>query len=370
MGGTALGFQAKRLNKSEYETMYARIARNLCDLASIPTANTERHLHDPEFVRDTLIVTLIPSYRQKADFGDMDVLLQAEPEVIQRIREKTGEVFPDWSGDIYSNGEVTSVGIKVPGGVAQLDIIYTGTDYQRHSAAYSYFAYNDLGNLIGRLAHRMGFKFGHTGLSYTLRDEASNHVYGEYHFDMSHGDILGFLGLDPARYMAGFDKLEDIFEFVASSPYFHPDIYLLDNVNAVSRIRDKKRKTYMTFLDWLEKRGPQETDLVLDAEGKKKFKEFMLRSTMLADHVFADWVQEVQFSHSEAQYAKLFWNGGLVMNWTGLKGKELGEFITEFRTFVEGDSTLSFNEWAILMGCKAKDFTLDFYVNDWKDQKR
>ena len=91
---------------------------------------------------------------------------------------------------------------------------------------------------------------------------------------------------------------------------------------------------------------------------------------MLADHVFADWVQEVQFSHSEAQYAKLFWNGGLVMNWTGLKGKELGEFITEFRTFVEGDSTLSFNEWAILMGCKAKDFTVDYFVNYWKDQKR
>ena len=354
MGGTALGFQATRVPAAEVEDLFDQVARNICDLFP---GEYEVAVED------------VPAYATKADFGDIDVLLHGPAKYMERIKNDPGAVFPNWSGHIYKNKGVVSVGIKHGDGIVQVDIIATGEDWNKHMAAYSYFAYNDLGNLMGRIAHRMGFKFGHEGLSYMLRDEASGHVYGEYKFDMAHTDILEFLGLESSRWEAGFQTLEDIFEFVASSPYFHPDIYLLDNVNAVSRIRDKKRKTYMSFLDWLERRGPRETDLTFRFDSDKwRFREYLFRSKRMSDPAFSEWVQEVKFAHAESQYAKTFFDGVRVMEWTGLSGKELGAFLDDFRVFIEGDSVLTFSEFVVMMQGNIRQFAMDFF-NQWKEDR-
>lgn len=352
MGGTALGFQAARIPAAEVGALYDQVASNICDL----------------FPGEYEVVTsMIPAYATKPDFGDIDVLLHGPAKYMERIKGDPGAVFPNWSGHIYNNGGVVSVGIKHGGGIAQVDIISTGEDWGKHMAAYSYFAYNDLGNLMGRIAHRMGFKFGHEGLSYMLRDETTGHVYGEYKFDMAHSDILEFMGLDATRWEAGFQTLEEIFEFVTSSPYFHPAIYLLDNVNAVSRIRDKKRKTYMTFLDWLERRGPRETDLEFRTDADKRiFREYLFRSKMLSDPDFATWVQGVKFAHAETGYAKVFFDGARVMEWTGLSGKELGAFLGDFRDHVEARSVLTFSEFVVMMQGEIRQFAMDFF-NQWKE---
>ncbi|WP_457824345.1 hypothetical protein, partial [Staphylococcus aureus] len=63
------------------------------------------------------------------------------------------------------------------------------------------------------------------------------------------------------RANGGFRNLLDIFQFVVSSPYANLDIYLLENRNHKSRIRDSKRPTYNAFLDWLE----QQTDATIPA---------------------------------------------------------------------------------------------------------
>jgi hypothetical protein len=65
---------------------------------------------------------------------------------------------------------------------------------------------------------------------------------------------LFFLGYDPERFREGFENLEDIFKYVAGSRYFNRDIFLLENRNAQSRIRDRKRPTYTKFLTWCEDR--------------------------------------------------------------------------------------------------------------------
>ena len=349
-----MGFEATRIPAADEEDLFNQVARNICDL------------FPGEY---EVVVSMIPAYATKPDFGDIDVLLHGPAKYMERIKNDPGAVFPNWSGHIYKNEGVVSVGIKHGDGIVQVDIIATGEDWAKHMAAYSYFAYNDLGNLMGRIAHRMGFKFGHEGLFYMLRDEASGHVYGEYRFDMAHSDILEFMGLDASRWEAGFQTLDDIFDFVASSPYFHPDIYLLDNVNAVSRVRDKKRKTYMSFLDWLERRGPRETDLKFRFDpDQRRFKEYLFRSKMMSDPAFADWVQEVKFDHAESQYAKVFFDGYRVSEWTGLSGKELGAFLDDFRAFVEGDSVLTFSEFVIMMQGGIRQFALDFY-KQWKEER-
>src|SRR3546814_18901157 len=62
------------------------------------------------------------------------------------------------------------------------------------------------------------------------------------------------MGYSPDGLDQGFETPEDIYSFVASSPFFSSDIFLLENRNAKARMRDKKRKMYMEFLLWCEAR--------------------------------------------------------------------------------------------------------------------
>lgn len=58
--------------------------------------------------------------------------------------------------------------------------------------------------------------------------------------------------MDPARFHQGFNELEDIFEFVMSSPFFHKDWFLFENRTSDQRARDKKRKNYVAALEYFE----------------------------------------------------------------------------------------------------------------------
>ena len=66
----------------------------------------------------------------------------------------------------------------------------------------------------------------------------------------------------------------------------------------------------------------------------------------------------------------MFYNGLLVAEWTGLKHRELGAFMADFRQFVEGDSNFTFDEFVILMGPKLKEFLLTHFREDWNERKK
>jgi hypothetical protein len=101
---------------------------------------------------------------------------------------------------------------------------------------------------MGRVAHKQRFKFGHDGLWYMFRE--GTHAFRDLLLTRDVDTALGFLGYDPQRFAQGFDMLQEIFEYASSSVFFNADIYPLDNRNHRSRVRDRKRKTYMEFLEW------------------------------------------------------------------------------------------------------------------------
>ena len=70
----------------------------------------------------------------------------------------------------------------------------------------------------------------------------------------STGKILTFLGFDVNGFCDGFDTLEDIFEYVITSKYFNKDIFSFENLNHINRTRNRKRKVYAQFLEYLDKR--------------------------------------------------------------------------------------------------------------------
>lgn len=267
----------------------------------------------------------IAAYRQKPDFGDLDVLVdsrvfQSMPpqSVVEALSNTYGSALP-W----VKNGPVLSVGLPLPGDGQCLQLDLISTPAVEFDFSLSYFSWNDMGNLVGRVAHKMGLKFGHDGLWLPLRD--GTNLHDELLVTRDFGRALSFLGFDAERWREGFDCLDDIYQFVARGERFNPDIYPLEHRNHTARVRDKKRPVYMGFLRWIEAqptlyRYPWQQD----------------KSTYLPEVMTAFPVLQAEYDRSLARLAqtkaiRACFNGEVVAEVTGLAGKSLGAFIAHFK---------------------------------------
>lgn len=310
MGGKALGVagvQSIRLAAREYQSATTVILDQL--RTGFPEAK----------------FTLVPAYANKADFGDADVLVSCEPVVWENLLKSLDDLPK------YKNGKVFSYGHMIDGKYFQVDLIYCGATEEEMTTELHYYGFNDLGNLVGRLAHTIGFKYGHKGLAYMLRaPSCREQVIADLHVTCDTKTIHGLLGLDHERFKQGFDELEDIFQWIAASKYFHPRIYLLENVNAVSRIRDAKRKTYNAFLEWSA--ALDDSKFVDYNDGAKESLRGHTLYEMLTSHrEFAIAYNDAMAKFHKKDLAAQFFNGELVKELTGLEGKELGIFMKRIK---------------------------------------
>ncbi|MNR71918.1 hypothetical protein D3C71_25970 [compost metagenome] len=322
MGGNALkNTTTRRLNRPEFEATAKEVVRVLRECFPGTRVDT------------------IPAYRAKADFGDLDVLMETEGLNAggggEQLQALARERF--YATDKYKNGNVLSFDYRAtreqtePG--FQVDVIHmAATSYD---FALGYFSYNDLGNLIGRTAHKAGFSFGHDGLWYVFRD-------GDYRFrDLLLTDqfdsALEFLGYDPRVHAQGFDTLESIFQYVAGSKYFNRDIFLLENRNNVSRTRDRKRKTYTEFLKWCDA-NPQ-----LPAFSYPEDKTVWLPAAFERYPQFRTAHAQAVEDLAKSRALKERFNGGLVAGISGLEGKQLGELMRRLReSFSDSEAMYQF----------------------------
>jgi len=210
MGGNALKQPSVRLTKKSYALLAANCVAKL------------RLLYPNARVQD------IASYRLKTDFGDLDVVLDAADYDPLEAAKALDAV------EIVRSGTVTSMGIKVrpeiallDGNVFQADLIKL--DSEKFEFGLGYFSYNDLGSLIGRIARKMGLKFGHDGLWLPVRD--GDYLCGQVLLTQDFERAVTFLGFDYARWKDGFDNLEDIFRYVSTGKRFSRNLYLLEHAN-------------------------------------------------------------------------------------------------------------------------------------------
>lgn len=318
MGGNAIKDSVRFDN-----TVKKMIERKINHFMTIFSEHLNHYSHVPAY-------RYVRSYVNKQTHGDIDVVVLADvlfenPKWFEALQSDLITILSVSPDNIKKNSNVVSFGLPLRGNIYQVDLIFHRSDV--YEIATYYYDWNDLGNLIGRIAHSIGFRFGHEGLAYIHRDE--NTIYGKTTLSKDIGEILDFLGFsDPLKVISGFDELEDIFEFVASSKYFNPDIYLLHNRNSISRRRDAKRHTYQQFLKWCEN-IPEREYYVRNPD-----KTFYLP---LAFRKFPGFEQEFQRIETEYNTTKKmlderreYYNGKLMMEWTGLTGKELGGFMKFF----------------------------------------
>lgn len=302
MGGKALkNTKTRRFPRSEYEPLASFVLESIRSL--FPNARA----------------SIIRCYRNKEDFGDLDVIVESSKLPNDYVQTLTDFFKPN---ECVRNGSCFSLDVKE----LQVDLILMPTkDYE---IAEIYFSYNDLGNLMGRVADKIGFKYGHRGLLYRLYD--GNYEVGEITVSQTPDEIFAFLGFDYARYLKGFDTREEIFEFVLASKYFTPELFLLENRNNKGRNRDGKRPTYAKFLEYIQ---GKETGYI--------FKEKELY-VVEAENFFPNFKAERETLlklAEEARALKAKFNGKIVMDETGLMGDKLGNFINEFKkNFADFDS--------------------------------
>jgi hypothetical protein len=302
MGGNAFGYETARLRASDYYELEARSIAVLRE--TFPETRVEP----------------IRAYRNKPDFGDCDILVERGAGYsYEQAAKALGAI------EVVPNGPVCSVGVPIPpqGGnsIFQIDLV-TATpltfDFSR-----GYFGQGDIGNLIGRLYHACGLAFRHDGLYYYVRD--GDYKFREIALTLNFNFALELMQYNVQTFENGFDSPEDIFSYVASSPFFNPDIFLLHNRNAQSRVRDRKRPMYTAFLKFCE-----------ENPNLPKFQFPENKSDWLPRlfEYFAGFKQE--YDRALADLAKLRqvkakFNGAWVSQVTGLQGKELGVVMQAFR---------------------------------------
>lgn len=331
MGGNALKHtKTSRLTADQYHRLAAKVVNTLAQ--AWPDAR-------PHLVR---------SYGAKPDFGDMDVIVDGAG-VPQNVAEQLRALLG--SREIVHNGPVWSCDVEG----FQLDLIRMPSgDYM---TAVDYFAYNDCGNLMGRIARRLGFKYGHQGLSYLLRE--GDHLVSEVEVSRDPESIFRFLGFvepqyDYRRFCRGFKTLEGMFAFVASSRFFDKTAYALEDRNHTARTRDRKRASYRAFLEWLAE-GRVESGSCAGkphdyhrSRAKMMFPEFAMRLTA------------AEQAHAAAKRRREIFNGQSVSALTGRTGKELGALMAQLRHQFAGGPT-AFDAW--LDGRPSQE-SIEAYVMD------
>lgn len=333
MGGRALKSPTKRLDADTYH----RLAENVAD----------------DVAREFGVRThVVRAYRSKLDFGDLDLIVERaggldgqldvswtpeignssvpDSEVIARLREyakryHSRDVYRERNSPVFTfehrNSTHEASGFQVDLILAQPQDFDTTCDY---------FAFNDLGNLVGRLAHDMGCKYGFDGLHMKIAD-------GTQHLETlclskDTQAIHRVLDLDHARFREGFDSMEGVFDFVMASKFFHPHLYKLENAGYRERARDRKRVNYSAFLDRCEQ--IEATD----------YESMTNEAAMgwLGGHFpeLPAQVQEVRAREASRRELASWFNGRNIGEWTGMSGQALGELIGRLRDAAGDSATL------------------------------
>lgn len=328
MGGNVFIHSHKvlRLNKKDYERYCIEII-SLFNLFSL---------------KENIDYKIVKAIREKETFGDMDIVIKNSIP-LTLLKEKLIE----YGYPVSKNGNVVSFLYCS----FQIDLIFVNDDIFDY--AWNYFNWNDVGNIIGRLSKQYGLKHGWQGLYYVQRN--GDHIIKEHLLSTNYLDVLNCMHLNTDTFLNGFDTFEKMFSWVTSSTRFMPEIFKFENLNHTNRVRDKKRKTYNMFLKYLE--------TIDQTQFEENFKLTSEEKTECVCRWFPfvrSEIEKYDKINKEIALTKNKFNGLIIHNLLDIKGKVLGNFITQFKSIYN-------NGWINNTDQKIINQTIiDFYKNNFK----
>ncbi|ATS26062.1 hypothetical protein AC611_22285 [Xanthomonas phaseoli pv. phaseoli] len=253
---------------------------------------------------------LVRSIGAKADFGHMKVLADRST-MPADVAAMVHRLYSPH--EVVINEDVLSFDVAA----FQVDLICVPPI--EYDTARDYLAFNVLGSLMGRTANRMGFKYGHSGLRYKLRD--GDFLVADIPVTTKMAAAFDFLGYDYRRFTESFHALEDVFFYAASSTYFDPVAYLLQARGYRDRACYQKRQNYRFFIEWLKTTGTAAGS----SAGLQR--EHHLQRAMSQFPDFADALKRSQEAFAGSRRRKQIFNGQIVAELTGLEGEALGQLM-------------------------------------------
>lgn len=306
-------------------------------------------------------------YKNKESFGDIDILVQYGVVFIDDanggrlvsdprypMREYIELKFEP--KEIFHNGNCYSFDYKE----IQVDLILTSEE--DFDSNLMYLSYNDLGNYIGRIAQGFGLKYGTEGLWYEHYFKGQN--IGTLPVSKDYPKIFNFLGLDYKVWEAGFDNLEDIFKFIAYSPYFNWEMYQLASLNKINRDRNAKRASYMSFLEWIDKNIVNNVRV----DSRDYMYPFYPDKTAYFDRfveVFPEarlvaGVRRLEYEKCKDLYIRSKFSGDDIARKFGLEGKALGEAMAGFKIFLMVVNYVNYDFEKYILETKESEIYKDF----------
>lgn len=275
----------------------------------------------------------IPLYfRNKEDFGDLDVLIKKTVPT-----NKLLNIFRFYESHYDKSEAVVSFNYK------DFQVDFIKIEPENFDIAFHYYSYNDLGNLIGQLAKINHLKFGFDGLKYNhyVNGQKKGTIYVSKNID----EILTFLDLDKDKFNAGFDTIEDVFDYVIKSKYFNPYISDLEpygfnsegvalyRINKINRERNTKRKTYQLWLEYIKKFKTGEENYKFRDESEESLNEIYDRINDFFPNIhFKDKLEKIQIEEEERNNIKKKFNGNIIIELLpDLDIKDRSSFIDSFK---------------------------------------
>lgn len=307
MGGTALthlGFQGNRVTKKDY----FRIIKEIQQLSLGYIQSVSDVLH----------------YEQKQNYGDIDLVGYCTSSSIEFIKKIYSPQYISKNSFVYSfDYQGVQIDLSLFNNLKSLEYYYC------------YSCFSPIGNILGRLVKQKGLKWGIDGLSYPIKLSESEQLGSiliecETPFN-TFKKLLDFCGLkhtfnncyktDLRNY---FKTQSEMFSWLCTSNLFNNSIFQFENLNHVNRKRDRLRTDYHNWLEFI-KQQPSHFEQHED-------KTFYLKE--ICDFFGVNIFREAEHLISKHQYNKFLkekFNGKMVVEWTGVTGKELGFIINEFK---------------------------------------
>ena len=275
-----------------------------------------------------------PCIRNKETHGDLDIIMGSYQD---------SDVVVEWRGEQdfgkylekefgykpFKNSNVYSF----PYDGFQVDVTFH--PMSEFNMAVDYSSWGDLGNIMGRVFHKMGLHFGHSGLSFWIRQglfdnnlqwSDSDHIYDKVVLTTSMKEICEIGGFDYSRWNKGFDTEQDAFDFVVDSKYFDPNLFKLENLNHTNRTRNRKRGMYMRFMEYV-------ADSNKVGEPFRSKHEYSLLMQCKYSHLQSA-IDGFRLLYEVDKVIKEKVNGKLVMQWLNLSendGKLVGQIMSKVR---------------------------------------
>lgn len=210
---------------------------------------------------------LTKSLSSKQDHGDVDIIcIPKEGNDIKSILSKLGNN----NLKFHKNGNVYSILYQCNKISKDVHVDFIKTNTGNFISHKQYFSLNDFSGIVGIFSKRLNFKYGSEGFFKKYKDKKNN--WHEIFITNNLMDGLKILGFNSNKFN-NINTVDDIIEFMLSSPLVDVDDFKSNNMNQSDR-KSEKRPIINTVITALRKSNKKRTIEDSDYFFKKLFPKY------------------------------------------------------------------------------------------------